>query len=104
MHDPLDLHDQFHDELQQRRESGYDVSVTDDQLGTGDVAALYAGLLATTPTAGWPYDEPSDLDGILQQLPIPSSEDDRPRPAVPDRVLGGWLGRIAGCNLGKPVE
>ena len=24
--------------------------------------------------------------------------------SVPDRVLGGWLGRIAGCNLGKPVE
>ena len=21
-----------------------------------------------------------------------------------DKVLGGWLGRIAGCNLGKPVE
>ena len=21
-----------------------------------------------------------------------------------DRILGGWLGRIAGCNLGKPVE
>jgi ADP-ribosylglycohydrolase len=21
-----------------------------------------------------------------------------------DRILGGWLGRIAGCNLGKPIE
>ena len=23
---------------------------------------------------------------------------------VADRILGGWLGRIAGCNLGKPIE
>ena len=29
----------------------------------------------------------------------------RPPPAeLANRILGGWLGRIAGCNLGKPVE
>jgi ADP-ribosylglycohydrolase len=28
-----------------------------------------------------------------------------PQPAeLANRILGGWLGRIAGCNLGKPVE
>ena len=24
--------------------------------------------------------------------------------AVPDRIRGTWLGRAAGCSLGKPVE
>lgn len=29
---------------------------------------------------------------------------DLPTQAAPDRVLGAWLGRAAGCLLGKPVE
>lgn len=104
MHDPLDLHDLVSDELRQRRESGYAIDLTEDQLGTRDLASLYAELVATTPTAGWPYDEPSDLATILERLPTRSTADDPPRAADPDRVLGGWLGRIAGCNLGKPIE
>ncbi len=46
--------------------------------------------------------EPDDLDAILAAA--------RPAPALPtptdlaDRVHGAWLGRAAGCLLGKPVE
>lgn len=50
--------------------------------------------------------EPSDYDGILAarnknnnyHLPKPREEE------MQDRILGAWLGRCAGCTLGKPVE
>lgn len=54
---------------------------------------------------GYPYDEPSDLAGIRALC--------RPAPELPkavlndrlrDQVHGAWIGRIAGCLLGKPVE
>ncbi len=46
-------------------------------------------------------DQPDELAGIQAQW--------TPRPALPvvadlDRLHGGWLGRAAGCLLGKPVE
>ncbi|MCC3763405.1 ADP-ribosylglycohydrolase family protein [Glycomyces sp. TRM65418] len=47
-------------------------------------------------------DEPEDLDAILAEAAPPDL------PAAPDdfgdRVHGAWLGRAAGCLLGKPVE
>ena len=45
--------------------------------------------------------EPDAWDGIMAQWgPLPAL----PRRAAPDRVHGAWLGRAAGCLLGKPVE
>ena len=63
-------------------------------------------LLADAPVKdSFTYMEPSDLDGIKAQRPVPSMK----LPAVDkanlrDRVAGAWIGRIAGCLLGKPVE
>jgi ADP-ribosylglycohydrolase len=55
---------------------------------------------------GYPFDEPSDLEGIRARR--------RPGPALPalamtdeqllDRLHGAWVGRCCGCLLGKPVE
>jgi ADP-ribosylglycohydrolase len=46
-------------------------------------------------------DEPDDLDEILAQAdPVPA----RGTADAGDRVVGAWLGRAAGCVLGKPVE
>lgn len=50
-------------------------------------------------------DEPSDLEAIRAARP-----DEKPvLPAfdyakLDDKIRGGWLGRMAGCLLGKPVE
>ncbi|MBA3232887.1 MAG: ADP-ribosylglycohydrolase family protein, partial [Propionibacteriales bacterium] len=46
-------------------------------------------------------DEPDDLDEILAQAdPAPA----RSAVDVGERIAGAWLGRAAGCVLGKPVE
>lgn len=55
--------------------------------------------------ADYKYTEPSDLGRIRQftkpyDLPMPLPDDD----ILLDKILGGWLGRVCGCFLGKPVE
>jgi ADP-ribosylglycohydrolase len=109
MFDPLNTHDLVEDEIDQRRVTGHDVSDVAARLGGLEVVdeaalrSLYTDVLALEQQAAWPYDEPSQLDRILALLP-----DDRPLPGrevdVADRIHAGWLGRIAGCNVGKPVE
>lgn len=52
-----------------------------------------------------PYQEPSTLDAIRAARPagprrLPVQFDS----ALEDRIRGAWLGRCAGCMLGKPVE
>ncbi|APA95128.1 ADP-ribosylglycohydrolase family protein [Nocardia seriolae] len=53
----------------------------------------------------WPYTEWIDAP---ESGNLPELEPD-PRPPIPaaellDRIHGGWLGRCAGCTLGKPLE
>ncbi|HEX2184640.1 MAG TPA: ADP-ribosylglycohydrolase family protein [Chloroflexota bacterium] len=117
-------------ELAQRREEGYDVSAYERRWASfglpavevhrpipeearGAVAkaapameALYRELeaLDDRPPAG--ANEPSDLEAIRalrpagpRRLQLALSETE-----LRDRILGAWLGRAAGCLLGKPVE
>ena len=102
-------------ELVQRREEGCDVAALEPRVEkaladeTTDDAVfvdLYNELDALEPDPSFPYEEPSDLDAIRALRP------EGPRrmdvglgdEAVRDRILGAWLGRAAGCSLGKPVE
>lgn len=50
-----------------------------------------------------PLEEPSELEAIIAACPDWPAEGRRVTPD-PDRVLGAWRGRAAGCVLGKPVE
>lgn len=47
--------------------------------------------------------EPDDWPAIVASWPAPPQQLTRTSPD-PDRVLGAWQGRSAGCLLGKPVE
>ncbi len=101
-------------ELAQRREEGGDTAAFEPLLAEvcklDGAAAQHAAealwqLLENLPVADGAR-EPSDLAGIRAARP------DGPRTlahgldtaALTDRMLGALLGRIAGCQLGKPVE
>ena len=114
MHDPLSVADLVHDELRQRRESGYEVSAIEADLArepTDDhdhLEANYLKLITTKRRTDWHYEEPALLEEIVAAMPGGNRERPvdagRSRKELGDRVLGGWQGGIAGCNLGKPIE
>jgi ADP-ribosylglycohydrolase len=103
-------------ELEQRREEGCDTTAIDDRIraaledpdGTedSDYETLYESLIHLEPVATFPYAEPSSLSAIRalrpdgpRKMDVDLSDDD-----LLDRIHGAWLGRSAGCALGKPVE
>ena len=85
-----------------RRPPSAVAAASDDEL------ERYLDALASAPrAAGWPYDEPSEPAGDRGRAAAgsaPRAPLARRRPALGDRILGAWLGRCAGCALGKPVE
>lgn len=105
-------------EIAQRRDEGYDVSEIEGrvneakgktanwQLPLPEQYAFIAELEALQPPASFRYEEPSTLAEIKALRPDGprrmelSLNDDQ----LLDRIYGGWLGRAAGCMLGKPVE
>ncbi len=109
VHEPSALRDLVRHEIAQRRETGYLTSGVEQrfsELGLGDTDGLrtmYEEVLNLDPPVDVHYEEPSDLDSIVGLLPS-STE----RVSIPtdlgDRIHGAWLGRVAGCMLGKPVE
>ena len=113
MHDVLDARHILSDELVQRRESGHDVEEFEERINGAlvdhpeeELWRLLELLEDTPRRQQWSYDEPSGLKKIRGSLPkspqLPAlslGEED-----LRDRVRAAWLGRCAGCTLGKPVE
>ncbi len=77
-----------------------------------EAAAIYDEIETLPVRDDFPYHEPETLDAIRNACPTASQ-----RPAEyamppagrvsfdrPDKIRGAWLGRTAGCLLGKPVE
>ena len=102
-------------EIAQRREEGCGVDAVEAKLKAISADApdrlkqidrLYAQLDRKTPRKSLAAHEPSDLAGIR------ALRGDGPRrvaltcddATLRDRILGAWLGRAAGCLLGKPCE
>lgn len=100
-------------EIAQRREEGCNVDGFEDRWrACGDdetkLMALYTELASLLPEPSFPYEEPSDLEGIRALRPkqrgtygAGTALDEE---AWRDRFLGAWLGRLSGCALGKPLE
>jgi ADP-ribosylglycohydrolase len=113
VHDVLDAAEMLSDEFAQRRESGYDVAEVEEvcqralqSRSPEEIAKAHTLLEETSLRSDWRFEEPSSLEEIRGALSSP--------PEIPplrlddaglrDRQLAAWLGRCAGCNLGKPVE
>lgn len=76
------------------------------QLDREALLALHDELKHVPLRPDWAYQEPSDLQGIREARPTPVP---LPRFYLADdeirhKIEGAWLGRIAGCILGKPLE
>ena len=104
-------------ELIQAGQEGKDISglkeeaekITQMEDGIDKMAAadkFYDRVSALPIRAGYEYHEPSDLEGIKKARPtgvklagsVPIGD------GLYDKIYGAWLGRCAGCLLGKPVE
>jgi ADP-ribosylglycohydrolase/transcriptional regulator with XRE-family HTH domain len=99
-------------ETQQRDEEGYEVnglrldSETIQAMPRSRLYQLYRQLLGTSFREDYPYQEPDSLEAIQAARPEgPRTADLVFTPAeLYDRIYGGWLARVAGCVLGKPIE
>ncbi|MEX2724916.1 MAG: ADP-ribosylglycohydrolase family protein [Candidatus Freyarchaeota archaeon] len=101
------------EEITQRKEEGYDVTEIEkrfrsrvEEANFEELCNLLAALEKCKLRAGFPYVEPSDLPTIRGERPQgPRSIDlELSDKELLNKVLGGWLGRCAGCLLGKPAE
>lgn len=104
-------------ELIQLQEQGKDTAgllpesvisaMTEDELERA-CRELYARIDELETVSGCRFVEPSHWPEIMRESGtnhIPSTEGDTlPFGELFDRIYGAWLGRAAGCLLGKPVE
>ncbi|HZH24901.1 MAG TPA: ADP-ribosylglycohydrolase family protein [Solirubrobacteraceae bacterium] len=110
MHDVTDLREMLADEIVERRESGHLVAQPDPRvLLAADDDELRAAIMAVEASAlspSWPYEEPDGLAAISAARAATPRVVARALGdgALLDRLHGAWLGRCAGCALGKPVE
>lgn len=100
-------------EIVQRREEGYELGDLPQRveaaIGAGTIEAQAQQLweeLEALPAPSAMTKEPYELQAIRALRPEACRRWARTpdKTAFFDRVYGAWLGRCAGCTLGKPVE
>ncbi|WP_219833907.1 ADP-ribosylglycohydrolase family protein [Paenibacillus sp. R14(2021)] len=99
------------EEVKQRGEEGCDVSgfaerVQASKTDEAELTAIYNELMALPIAEHFKYNEPSELDEIRAQRPQAVAVSPRTWSDAEwlDKFNGAWLGRSAGCALGKPLE
>src|SRR3990172_5734366 len=113
----LEISERIKHELRQREEEGNDVGELSraweqlEKLGLSESelkmqAELFYRKLEETPSeVKNESNEPNSWNEIIKQCNIKVDTIPSFLPSfIEDRILGGWLGRSAGCLLGKPVE
>ena len=107
-------------ELKQMREQGCNTqeieirileSIDNENCEDSEFFSLYEELTSLPVDPSFAFDEPSTLEEIKALRPDARRHFERARNGVPldsdtlyNCVYGAWLGRAAGCALGKPVE
>jgi len=99
-------------EAVERFEEGYDVDVEEVRRrlrrakSLSELMSIYRALGEAEPRSGYPFREPTHLEAIASERPAPPARlpVDLSAEEISDKLLGAWLGRCAGCMLGKPVE
>lgn len=109
MADWSNVRDLVKQEIVQRSEEGCDVAGFEERLESAktvsELLQVYEDLQKLRVRADFPYVEPSHLGGIRACRPGASRRwQVKVDENLFDRVYGAWLGRCAGCMLGKPVE
>jgi len=99
------------DEVQQRREEGCDVTGIKSQIRSAArdpkaLSRLYDRLDRLAVKKSFTFHEPDDWDELLAARPPGPARIDHSlsEAAIRDRIRGAFVGRCAGCLLGKPVE
>ncbi|MGW7684081.1 ADP-ribosylglycohydrolase family protein [Kribbella sp. NPDC054772] len=109
-HDAMRPVNLLYDEVRQRRETGYDVDALVTEANRTDpndreaVLDLVDRMSLAARAPGWRYVEPDELVDIEDTLGALPEASGVPEAELADKIQAGWLGRIAGCNVGKPVE
>lgn len=106
-----------YDEFIQAREEGKEIDGLEAELTalknqkgddySGKLRDLYERVTHAKIRADFPYIEPILWDDIEKERPrlsSPKMKRNLGREELLDRIYGAWLGRCAGCLLGKPVE
>jgi ADP-ribosylglycohydrolase len=98
-------------EIEARALQGFELNGVRDewQQHQGDYGALldlHGRLKSLQLRSDWRYREPSDLDSIRKERPkaVPAPHFYLEEAEILQKIHGAWLGRIAGCILGKPFE
>lgn len=100
-------------ELKQLEEEGCNILTYKERVAScnvqtpvAEMLSLYDELSTLRPRPDFPFEEPSDFESIKKACPKPKLAlvQNHADEEMKDRFLGAWLGRCAGCTLGKPVE
>lgn len=103
-------------EIQELKESGYDVEEAEKlfsqylwmnkHFDLEDMRYFFHEILPRlSKKESFKYVEPSNLEDIIKESDFTkTSEVDLSEDQLFDKIYGGWLGRAAGCTLGKPSE
>ncbi len=100
----------IHLEMREMQEEGFNLapyrSTLDSNASKSQLIRFYAQLLGAPGDEEFKFWEPNTLKEMRATRPAgPRLTELVIDPDILyDRVYGGWLGRVAGCVLGKPVE
>ncbi len=93
------------DEITQRKQEG--CIVPDYDIENADLKRLseiYDELVSLEISPDFPFGEPESLDDIMLESDGCNYNKAPEASTLRDKIYGAWLGRVAGCLIGKPIE